>query len=82
MEGAVLQGVLIDEAMEGRCQRARGLRGSTGAGAISQALAPLVRGLGTAKDPRLFRLFHAGISGREGRIRQVEFEGPPGRALS
>jgi hypothetical protein len=49
MEGAVLQGVLIDEAMEVLCQLARDLRGSTGAGAISQALETLVR---EAMDPR------------------------------
>jgi len=88
----VLQGVLIDEAIEVLFQLARDFRGSTGAGAISQALDTLVRetmdplaqggigkvqrvgdrlealafddlahGLGTAKDPRLFRLFQEAV---------------------
>ena len=47
-EGAVLQGVVIDEAVERLCECARDLRGSTGARAIPQALDTLI---GTAMHP-------------------------------
>jgi hypothetical protein len=43
MEGAVLQGVLVDEAIEGLFQLARDLRWATGARSIPQALGPLLR---------------------------------------
>jgi hypothetical protein len=39
-------------------------------------------GLGTAKDPRLFRLFQEGISGRESAIGQAQLESPHDRALA
>ena len=92
MEGAVLQGVLLDQALEVLFQLARHLGRSPGAGAVHEALRTLVgktmdplaqcgigkvqcirdrletltfdnftHGLGTAKDPRLFRLFQEGI---------------------
>jgi hypothetical protein len=41
-EGAVLQGVLIDEAVEMLCEGARDFRGSTGTRAIHQPLDPLI----------------------------------------
>ena len=43
MEGAVLQGILIDEAIEVLLQLARDFGRSTGARAIQQALRPLLR---------------------------------------
>jgi len=43
MEGAVLQGVLINEAIEVLFQRARDFGRATGARAIQQALGPLLR---------------------------------------
>jgi hypothetical protein len=43
MEGAVLQGVLINEAIEVLFQLARDLGRSTGARSIQQALGPLLR---------------------------------------
>jgi hypothetical protein len=43
MAGAVLQGVLIDEAIEVLFQRARDFGRATGARAIPQALGPLLR---------------------------------------
>jgi len=48
MEGAVLQGVLIDEAIEVLFQLARDFGRSTGAWAINEALRALV---GKAMDP-------------------------------
>jgi hypothetical protein len=48
MEGAVLQGVLIDEAIEVLFQLARDFGRSTGAGAVNEALRALV---GKAMDP-------------------------------
>jgi hypothetical protein len=43
MEGAVLQGVLLDQALEVLFQLARHLGRSPGARAIQQALGPLLR---------------------------------------
>jgi hypothetical protein len=48
MEGAVLQGVLIDEAIEVLFQLARDFGRSPGAGAVHEALRAL---LGKAMDP-------------------------------
>jgi hypothetical protein len=39
-------------------------------------------GLGTAKDPRLFRLFQEGIEGRESAIGKEQVESPHDRVLS
>ena len=113
MKRAVVQRVVIDEAIEVLVQRARDLGRSARAGAVHEAWRPLVgttmdpraqrgigkvpcirdpletlafddftHGLGTAKDPRLFRLFHEGISGRESAIGKAQFESPHDRALS
>jgi hypothetical protein len=48
MAGAVLEGVLVDKPIEVVCQRTGHFGGATGAGAIHQALDPLV---GEAMDP-------------------------------
>jgi hypothetical protein len=58
MEGAVLQGGLVDEAIEVLFQLARDLRWAPGARSIQQALGPLLR---QALHPFT-----------QGRIRQVE----------
>jgi hypothetical protein len=48
-----------------------------------QALAfdDFTHGLGPAKAPRLFRLFHEGISGGQGVIGKAQFERPHRSAL-
>jgi len=103
----MLQGVLIDEAIEVLFQCAGHLRGSTRPRAIHEALRTLMRkamdpcapgsirqlervrdvwpalafddlayGLGTAEDACLFGLFQERISGGQGVIGKVQFEGP------
>jgi hypothetical protein len=67
MERAVLQGVLIDEAIEVLFQRARDFGRSPGAWAIQQALGPLLR-----------KALHPFT---QGRIRQVEGGGDGGDVL-
>jgi hypothetical protein len=65
MEGAVLQRVLIDQAMEVLCQLARDCGRSTGARAIQQALGPRLR---TALHP----FSECGIGHVEGRGDEVD----------
>jgi hypothetical protein len=60
----VLQGVLVDEAVEVLCQRARDFGGSTGARSIQQALGALLR-----------KALHPFT---QGRIRHVEGSGDGG----
>src|SRR5215216_2146906 len=48
MAGAVLQGVLVDQVIEVACEGAGHFGGASGAGAIDEALHPLV---GKAMDP-------------------------------
>ena len=62
-EGAVLQGGLIDEAVEMLFECTRDFRGSTGARAIHQALDPL---MGKAMHP-----FAPGRLGKLERVRDV-----------
>ena len=57
MEGAVLQGVLIDEAIEVLFQRARDFGRATGARSIQQALGPLLRKALHPFSERLFEKF-------------------------
>jgi hypothetical protein len=59
-EGAVLQGVLIDEAVERLFEGARDFRGSPGTRAIHQAL-----------DPLMGKAIHPCAQGRIGKLERV-----------
>jgi hypothetical protein len=78
----MFQGVLLDEAVAVRFQGTGHLARATGARAIHQTLRALVGKavdlLGTAEDPSLFGLFHEVVSGGEGSIGTMEFEGAHG----
>jgi hypothetical protein len=63
MEGAMLQGVLINEAIEVLCQLACDFRRSTGAGVVHEAWRALV---GKAMDPLAQRGIGKGQRVRDG----------------